>query len=112
MLKFKEGVKIEGLQPQMLVALDVATEEYDKFSRDCVVTGALKEKKNNPPKGNHGDFSHHYKGLAVDLRIRHLPDPNGNPGMIKRKLQHRLGEEYQIILESTHIHVEFDPRQI
>ena len=98
MLKFKEGVSIFGLQPEILWAIDRATEVFAQFGRDCVVTSA---------RGDvHSRKSRHYSGLAVDLRIRHL----GNPQAVADGLAQKIGEAFDVVLESTHIHVEYDPK--
>jgi hypothetical protein len=101
MLQVKTGVLLAGLQPEMLIAIDAANLVYSVHNKDCVITSARGD--------THSNHSHHYKGLAVDLRTRHLVEP------VKIKivdaLQTALGAEYQVIPESTHIHVEYDPKQ-
>lgn len=101
MLVFKKGVTCYGLQPEMLRALDKATAIFAEHNRDCVCTSAR--------GGRHGMHSHHYKGLAIDLRTRHLPDPISNGVTIAAELRESLGDEYQVINEDTHIHIEYDP---
>ena len=59
-------------------------------------------------EGQHKSGSLHYKGHAADIRTRNFP----NPGAIRSfmaALKLELGEDYQLILESDHLHVEFDP---
>lgn len=59
--------------------------------------------------GKHGPNSLHYKGLAFDLRTRHLKDlPNVN--MIARQIRDELGRNYDVVVESDHIHVEYDKK--
>ena len=96
------GVKLSGLQPEMLEACDVAEAVYAYFDKDCIVTSGR-----DP---HHSDYSHHYKGLAIDLRTRHLSATETIH--IHEQLQMRLGDEYQVILETDHIHVEYDPRKM
>lgn len=99
MLFFKKGVKLYGLQPEMLWAADHATEVYARFDKDCVITSARGDR--------HGAHSHHFKGLAIDLRTRHLTTPQQL--QVQSQLQGALGNSYQVVLEKDHIHVEYDP---
>ena len=94
----KSGVDIRGLTPQMAIAYTIACRCYGQY--DCVITSAS--------DGKHGPNSLHYKGQALDLRTRHL---NGQ-GLqaVYHKLKESLGEQFDVVLESDHIHVEWDPK--
>lgn len=58
--------------------------------------------------GQHGRSSHHYIGLAVDIRTRDLQEEYKL--VVANKIMNALGAEYDVVLESTHIHIEFDPK--
>ena len=94
----KNGVDLRGLSPQMAIAYTIACRCYGQY--DCVITSANDSK--------HGPNSLHYKGQALDLRTRHL---NGQ-GLqaVYLKLKESLGEQFDVVLESDHIHVEWDPK--
>ena len=94
----KHGVDLRGLSPQMAIAYTIACRCYGQY--DCVITSANDSK--------HGPNSLHYKGQALDLRTRHL---NGQ-GLqaVYLKLKESLGEQFDVVLESDHIHVEWDPK--
>ena len=94
----KNGVDLRGLSPQMALAYTIACRCYGQY--DCVITSANDSK--------HGPNSLHYKGQALDLRTRHL---NGQ-GLqaVYLKLKESLGEQFDVVLESDHIHVEWDPK--
>ena len=94
----KHGVDLRGLSPQMAIAYTIACRCYEQY--DCVITSAS--------DGKHGPNSLHYKGQALDLRTRHL---NGQ-GLqaVYHKLKESLGEQFDVVLESDHIHVEWDPK--
>ena len=94
----KNGVDLRGLSPQMAIAYTIACRCYGQY--DCVITSAS--------DGKHGLNSLHYKGQALDLRTRHL---NGQ-GLqaVYHKLKESLGEQFDVVLESDHIHVEWDPK--
>ena len=94
----KNSVDLRGLSPQMALAYTIACKCYGQY--DCVITSANDSK--------HGPNSLHYKGQALDLRTRHL---NGQ-GLqsVYHKLKESLGEQFDVVLEANHIHVEFDPK--
>ncbi len=110
-LRVKEGVSIRGLQPQMFHAWNVAGEVYDEVSNaDCILTAGV--------DGKHGHGSLHYVGFAIDLRIRNLDGGDGitastmrRAGVVKEHLKERLGPEYDVVLESNHFHIEFQPKE-
>lgn len=94
----KNGVDLRGLTPQMAIAYTIACRCYGQY--DCVITSAS--------DGKHGPNSLHYKGQALDLRTRHI---NGQGlQLVVDKLREALGAQYDVVLESDHIHVEFDPK--
>ena len=97
----KPGVKAKGLQPEILLAIQEAREVYRGLAdADLIVTSLL--------DGRHSTNSLHYKGLAVDLRTRHLDETDR--AAVAKAIRSALGDEYDVVLERTHIHVEFDPK--
>lgn len=97
MLRFKDGVSLYGLQPEMLWALDRCVEAWEG---DVTVTSARGDK--------HSVGSKHYSGYAVDLRTRDLNESQIR--IILEALRFIL-HGYDVILESTHIHIEYDPKE-
>lgn len=58
--------------------------------------------------GKHSQNSLHYVGRAFDFRTRSIhPDTLKN---IVQELKARLGPDYDVIDEGTHLHVEWDPK--
>lgn len=96
----KQGVKAAGLQPEILLAIAEAREVWREFDAELVITSLL--------DGRHMKDSLHYKGLAVDLRTRHLLKPDR--ATAAARLRVALGPEYDVVLHTTHIHVEHDPK--
>ncbi len=96
----KSGVKAAGIQPEIVLATQEAREVWRDFKADLIIT-SLKD-------GEHKQGSLHYKGLAVDLRTWNLLP--AERGTAAARLRVALGPEYDVVLESTHIHVEFDPK--
>ena len=105
MIKIKDGVALSGLKEEMLHAIDVMNAVFAEYGVDCVVTSAR--------DAGHKDHSHHYKGLAVDIRSKHLPD-HTTKLVIEHRIKLELGPDYQAFLENAnrlqeHYHVEYDP---
>jgi len=59
--------------------------------------------------GKHSLKSLHYAGLACDVRLWYLP--TGTANGFAEEIQHRIGEDYDVILKRDHIHVEFQPKR-
>lgn len=58
--------------------------------------------------GVHMKGSKHYTYEALDLRTSNIPPPL--VPVYLDKLKTRLGPDYDVVLESDHIHAEFDPK--
>lgn len=100
-LKFKEGVKFSGVQPEIhIIILPVLICYMDLGAPYCMITSAL--------DGTHSTNSLHYKGLALDFRTRHMPEEALEP-LVKR-IRQCIGDQYDVVLEKTHIHIEYDPK--
>ena len=98
-LQFKEGIQLTITQAvnKILRAAEIV---YAQCGVPCVVTSGT--------DGQHRKDSKHYTGHALDLRIFHLKPEQVQP--VVQGLQKLLGEDFDIILERDHIHVEFDPK--
>jgi hypothetical protein len=85
----------------MVLALVVADQVWGTMQADLVVTEAT--------GGKHMENSLHYSGCAVDLRTSNVR-PTALQGVVDL-LRQRLGENYDVVLESDHAHVEFQPHR-
>ena len=57
----------------------------------------------------HGAGSLHYAGQAVDIRTRDLvPEMRQK---IAARIRECVGEDFDVILEDTHLHVEYQPKR-
>jgi hypothetical protein len=101
MISLKPGARITGLRNEALFAVYVAYSIYADEGYDMIITSGT--------DGSHSRGSEHYKGDAFDLRTRHLGA--GEAEKIRDMLASALGSEFDVVLESTHIHVEFDPKR-
>ena len=98
----KHGVDLRGLQPQMAIAYTIACIIYwEKAGVSCVITSGS--------DGKHGPNSLHYKGKALDFRTNNLRPEQVHP--VYMALKEALGPQYDTVLESDHVHCEFDPKE-
>ncbi len=93
-------VNIWGLQKEMRPALRYADKIWADYGQELVITSAR--------DSMHSAGSLHYYGLAVDLRIRYFPVNQHRD--IKKELELALGSKYDVVLHSSHIHIEYDPK--
>lgn len=56
--------------------------------------------------GIHMRKSKHYSNEAIDIRIRDMVNRERTFKEIKKD----LGKDYDVLLESDHIHIEYDPK--
>jgi len=98
----KPGVDLRGIQPQMSVAYTIAAIVFwEQAGSACWITSAT--------DSIHGMNSLHPKGLALDLRTKHLRAEQVHP--VFMALKTALGEQFDVVLEADHIHIEFDPKE-
>ena len=102
MLSLKSGVNCAHLSTGVLLGLLVAERVFDALGYKLVITSGL--------DGEHSKTSLHYAGEAVDLRTRHV-QPQHLP-LIVDEIRKSLGENYDVVLEATHLHVEHQPRRV
>ena len=104
MLMLKDGVlgycRTGCVRPPVWDALIVTNAILTAIGKDCVITSLC--------DGRHSRNSKHYEGNAFDLRNRHLTDIE--TADVAAKLKESLGIEYDVVVEETHIHVEYDPK--
>ena len=97
-MKLKEGVILAGIQVQMNPVLVESEGLWEEEGQEVVITAGL--------DGEHKKSTLHSLGYALDLRTRYFPKENHQ--RIADELQRRLGDEYDVIVHDTHIHVEWD----
>lgn len=101
MLALKPGVNAQGIRPELLLGLMVADGVYAKHGFDCVVTSLV--------DGKHSRTSLHYTGCGADLRTRNLPA--GLAQVIADEINACLTDDYDVIVEADHIHMEYQPKR-
>jgi len=100
MIQFKEGVQLTATEAinKILCTADFV---YGALGVACWVTAGR--------DGQHMKESKHYTNEALDLRIRDfkLEDLQS----VVQSLQKRLGQDFDVVLEHDHLHIEFDPKK-
>jgi hypothetical protein len=100
MLLIKPGARIFGLRPEMLLAAVAAERVYAEAGHDFVITAGV--------DGKHATGSLHYAGAAIDVRTRDVPAADV-PKLLAR-INACLGDDFDVLLEVDHIHIEFQPK--
>jgi hypothetical protein len=93
----KLGVDISRLVKPLRNALNYIDHIFLSAGTEAVVTSTF--------EGSHKPGSLHYSNAALDLR---LPGPGRE--YLFGLLKDNLGNDFDIILEKDHIHVEHDPK--
>jgi hypothetical protein len=111
-VKFKPGVTL-ALQPEFTMALPAIDRAYEEITgQEAVMTSGT--------DGKHMEGSLHAKGLAGDYRIR---DPGGAWSLTQAQIEalvkrlrlllnkdETANRPFQVIVETDHLHVEYQPR--
>lgn len=100
-MRIKPGVKLEGLRPEALLGAIVVDGVFRLRGSECIVT-SVKD-------GKHMVGSLHAKGRAFDCRTRQFVNQAMLP-VIRGECEEALGEEFDVVLEKDHMHVEWDPK--
>jgi len=103
MLTIKPKVDISILTPQIVLGIFICERVYQLYTPNaCVITSGF--------EGNHMEGSLHYNGDAVDLRlpVKYYSIADDHQKLVLA-LQNHLGDGFDVVLEKTHIHIEYDP---
>lgn len=102
MLNLKDGVKLDKLQPQIVLGLISIHAIWDRYTLGFPLTIT------SGSEGTHKAGSLHYVGRAVDIRTSCLSEPQLKP--LVTLFRNALGNDFDVILEVDHIHIEYDPK--
>jgi hypothetical protein len=97
----KPGVSLVGTDPALVIGAMVVKDAYAELGADCILTSGR--------DGQHSETSLHYAGHAFDFRTWMLT-PEQQQDLIV-VLKDRLTQDFDVILESDHIHLEHQPRR-
>lgn len=99
-MRFKKGVKLQGVRPELVLAMQVANDIFAGERCEMTITSVL--------DGEHSRNSLHYAGCAFDVRTRGIHGSTVN--RIEATLRGALTVDFDVVLESTHLHIEYQPR--
>lgn len=105
MIHTKPGVSApKGASLHLIDAIACACYHYTKAGHEFMMTSL--------GDGQHGPRSKHYSEPcdAVDVRTRHVP-VSELPALV-RDIQCSLGKDYDVVLEETHLHIEYDVKSL
>lgn len=97
-MRLKPGVRPLGIKPEILLAIMVA--ERALLPNELVITSLM--------DGTHNRASEHYTGMAFDFRTRDLGETRAKE--VAHTIGANLGTDYDVVLETDHCHVEYDPK--
>lgn len=107
-LCLKDGVHINGahFEPFMVKIIDAARETAPMLENGTVwITSAT--------DSEHMEGSLHYTNRAFDIRIRNIIGGVKHEARLwAERMQVALGDDYDVLLEHDHIHVEYDPETL
>jgi len=93
----KAGVDISRLRPEVRKRLGNVARVIGDRNGELTITSTY--------EGNHGAGSLHYANAAIDIRY-----PPDKTKAIKPTLKKALGEDFDVVEELDHIHIEYDPK--
>ena len=102
-IALKDGVRLSDLKPQTLMAVMVAWAIFAILGANEFILTSVNDSVHSPK-------SLHRFGYAVDVRIWVLPEPKRI--MATRKIADALGDDFDVVLESDHLHIEYDPKAV
>lgn len=101
-IEFKNGVKMGIPHSAMVLAIvAVGGVLHNNYGVPCIITSMA--------DGKHSDNSLHYDMQAFDIRTKHLP-PGVSPEQVAADIRGVLTDEWDVVVEDTHIHIERDLR--
>lgn len=96
----KKGVSLANLRPEIKKCLKQDLELHEELNKALIVTSTF--------DGKHMEGSKHYEHQAYDTRIWFLTKKTQLE--MAAKLQDLMGSSYDILVEKTHGHREYDPK--
>ena len=99
-MNLKPNVNLKNIHPKLVTALVVCEWIYKTYGIELTLTSVNDSK--------HGKNSLHPCGQAADLRTWNLTTEQQRE--ITKKIKEAVGSEFDVVLESDHIHIEYDPK--
>jgi hypothetical protein len=93
----KAGVDISRLERNTRRGLRKVADIFLRYDQEVIITSAF--------EGNHGAGSLHYANQAFDVRF-----PSDDKENIEASIFEELSNDFDVLMESDHIHIEYDPK--
>tara|TARA_R110000796_G_scaffold252500_1_gene387169 strand:- start:16171 stop:16644 length:474 start_codon:yes stop_codon:yes gene_type:complete len=103
----KKGASLEGVTEQTKAAIEKVDDIYRANGTQFFVTSGT---EGHAGDGVHKKTSKHYTGDAFDCRIRNIAGGHQAVVNIYNTIRRVLGDDFDVVLEKDHIHVEYDPK--
>ena len=100
MIQILKECSTAGFQPETVLGVVIVHEVWKKHKWTL--------KLRSGTEGDHSPGSLHYVGFAADLRIWGIPREKLRVAV--RECRAALGNEWDVVLEKTHVHFEFQPK--
>jgi len=106
MIRFKSGVDMLGIRPELILALTVCDQVYENNGVYEMTITSLRD-------GTHKPSSWHYYGWAADIRSKTVGSKEAKNIMLEN-LRSALGSQWEVFLEYLgepieHFHIEPSP---
>ena len=112
-IELKPGVRLHGLVPQMVLAIEMVRERWEEMGQSTLTITVGME-------GQHTDApypSGHYRGDALDFRTKNImfvPTRQTGLDSLAAIMRQRLGPDFFVKVENVgedneHLHVEWRP---
>jgi len=105
-MKFKDCVSVIGVTKECIMGMAVVDGVISSLhGRELVITSVT--------DGRHRANSKHYEGNAFDIRTwteEGVQMTTGAKNHLRYLLSVALGNDWDVVTESTHIHIEYDPQ--
>ena len=105
-MRLKAGVSILGVRSELVLAMQIAQEVYRELEVGALTITSVTDSR-------HSRTSLHYVGLAFDIRTRNGFDQwdSKEKHRVARALRIALQSEFDVVVEGTHIHIEYQPKR-
>jgi hypothetical protein len=100
--RLKRGVGVLGLSNAIILGDGIVSRIFNTMGFESIITSGTEDPE------NHKRSSEHKKGDALDYRTRHVSMTKHQA--LATQIRNALGKDFDVILESNHIHVEYDPK--
>ena len=104
-MKLKRGVELDLIDKmyECLYDLEVIWRKHGAY--ELIITSGSEGYGGD---GIHKKNSKHYTGEAIDIRIWNQPNINS----AVKSLRERFDVDFDVVLESNHVHFEYDPKEV